>query len=133
MLETKLVYGRNNDTLSAESTNEYGIPDTALQIIDQFETSLVPYQPETATPLELVLDFPISAKHLQKSLAHALNSGTAYLINDNNVYIWYSPIRGIRPVEISAVPGWYKLKRFFIYDHAWVKYILDRFDKLPNS
>jgi len=133
MSENKLIYGKNDNSLSVESTNEYGIPDTALQIIKRFETSLEPYKPETATPLEILVDFPIPAKHLQKSLAYALNSGTAYLISDNNIYIWYTPITGIRPVIIQAVSGWYKLKRFFIYDRGWVKYILDKFDKLPNS
>lgn len=133
MLENMLVYSKNNDSLSSKSTNEYGIPDTALQIIEEFETALVPYEPETATPLELVVDFSIPVKYLQKSLAYALSSGTAYLMQDGNIYIWYNPITGIRPTTNSAIFGWYKLKRFFIYDHGWVKYILDKFDKLPNS
>ena len=133
MLENKLEYRKDGSSLSAECTNEYGIPDTALQVINQFETSLTPYQSETAGPGELVVDFPIKANHLEKVLAYALCSGTAYLVNNGNIYIWYRPIMRYRPTRDSAVSGWYKLKRFFIYDHGWVKYILDEFDKLPNS
>lgn len=134
MLENQLAHqDKDNSRLSTACTNEYDIPDTALQVIKLFETSIVPYQSETVGPGELVVDFPIPKKNLEKVLAYALSNGTAYLIKNGNIYIWYSPIKGIRPAIIPVVSGWYRLKRFFIYDHGWVKYILDEFDKLSNS
>ena len=64
---------------------------------------------------------------MEKTLLYALTSGTAYTIENGNIYIWYKPFKGFEGA------GFYKLKRFvFLDDGSTVKYFLDENEKLSN-
>lgn len=101
------------------------IPDEAISTIKKFDnpknqTLYVGYN-------ELEVCVSVWSRYIKKTLLYALNSGTAYTIENGSIYIWYKPFKGFDGA------GFYKLKRFvFLNDGSTVKYFLDGEEKLSN-
>ena len=96
------------------------IPDEAIIAINKFDSFNSKNQTPYAGYNELEVCVPIWSRHMKKTLLYALTSGTAYTIENGNIYIWYKPFRGFDGA------GFYKLKRFvFLNDGSSVKYFLD--------
>lgn len=103
------------------------IPDEVIKVIQKFDISNPKVQSMDTGYNELVVDVPVRSDHIEWTLLYALNSGTAYKIKNENIYIWYKPSKGLENA------GYYKLKRFkFIKFLGTIKYFLDGSDKLPN-
>lgn len=103
------------------------IPDEAIIVIKKFDSFNHKNQTHHATYNELEVCVPIWSRHMEKTLLYALTSGTAYTIENGNIYIWYKPLKGLDG------SGFYKLKRFvFLNDGSTVKYFLDGNEKLSN-
>jgi len=99
------------------------IPEKAISVIQKFSN------PQVQTPEynELEVCVPIWNYQMEKTLEYALTSGTAYIIENEEIYIWYKPFKGLEGA------GFYKLKRFaFSKDGSMVEYFLDGNKKLPN-
>lgn len=110
-----------------ESVTLETIPNEAIIAINKFDS----FNPKNQTPYagynELEVDVPIWRLHMKMTLLSALTSGTAYTIENENIYIWYKPFKGFDG------SGFYKLKRFvFLTDGNIVKYFLDGNEKLSN-
>lgn len=102
------------------------IPAEAMAIIQRFEESNDMEQVAGYNELEVVLS--VRSRYAEETLLYALTSGTAYLIENGNIYIWYKPFQKMRG------SGFFKLKRYmFFYGGNLVKYILDGNDMLPNK
>lgn len=103
------------------------IPDEAIILIKKFDAFNPKIQTSYAGYNELEVRVPIWSRHMEKTLLYALTSGTAYTIEHGNIYIWYTPFKGLDGA------GFYKLKRFvFLNDESTVKYFLDGNEKILN-
>lgn len=103
------------------------IPDEAIIVIKKFDSFNPKRQTHHAGYNELEVCVPIWSRNMEKTLLYALTSGTAYTIENGNIYIWYKPFKGFEGA------GFYKLKRFvFLDDGSTVKYFLDENEKLSN-
>ncbi len=103
------------------------IPDEAIDAINKFDSLNSRNQTSHTGYNELEVCVPIWSRHMKKTLLYALNSGTAYTIENENIYIWYKPFKGLEG------SGFYKLKRFvFLNGGNVVKYFLYGNEKLSN-
>lgn len=103
------------------------IPDEAVIVINKFDLLNPKNQTTHARNNELEVCVPVWSPHMEKTLLYALTSGTAYTVKNEQIYIWYKPIKGLEGA------GFYKLKRFaFLNDGRTVKYFLDGNEKLSN-
>lgn len=117
-----MQYLSKNERVSLDT-----IPDEAIITINKFDSFNPKNQTTHAGYNELEVCVPIWGRHMEKTLLYALNSGTAYTIENENIYIWYKPFKGLEKA------GFYKLKRFvFLNDISTVKYFLDGNEKLSN-
>ena len=103
------------------------IPGEAIIVINKFDSFNPKKQKLNAGYNELEVCVSIWSCHMEKTLLYALTSGTAYTIENGNIYIWYKPFKGLEG------SGFYKLKRFvFLEGGSTVKYFLDGNEKLSN-
>lgn len=101
------------------------IPEEAMAVIEQYEEANMVEQTNGYNELEVTLS--LRSRYAEESLLYALTSGTAYVIKNGSIYIWY------KPFQKMAGSGFFKLKRYvFFYDGNMVKYILDGNEKLSN-
>lgn len=119
---------RDNQYLSKKEESALDtIPEEAIIAIKKFDSFNPKSQTSRAGYNELEVCVPIYSDHMEKTLLYALTSGTAYKIENGNIYIWYKPFKGFKG------SGFYKLKRFvFLNDGRAVKYFLDGNEKLPD-
>lgn len=103
------------------------ISDEAIIAIKKFDSFNPKNQTLHAGYNELEVCVPVWSRYMKKTLLYALNSGTAYTIENGSIYIWYKPFKGFDGA------GFYKLKWFvFLNDGSTVKYFLDEKEKLSN-
>lgn len=103
------------------------IPEEALVAIKKFDSLNYKLQTQSIGQNELEVCNYIWSPNMKKTLLYALESGTAYTIYNENIYIWYKPFKGFEG------SGFYRLKRFvFLEGGRTVKYFLDGSDKIPN-
>lgn len=103
------------------------IPEEAIMVIKKFDAFNSKNQTPHVGYNELEVCVSIWSNNMGNTLLYLLNSGTAYTIENGNIYIWYKPLKGLEGA------GFYKLKRFVFFDYgSIVKYFLDRNEKLSN-
>lgn len=104
----------------------YGMPVEALELIQKFDEANDPNPKPEFNELTVFLN--INSNNIKETLLYALTSGTAYVIEKGEIYIWYKPFQRMEG------SGFFKLKRFmFLYGGRSVKYILDGNTMLPNK
>lgn len=136
---TDQVFSKKRDMqyLSEQEKAELGmIPDEAIIAIKKFDSFNHRRQTPQARYNELEVCVPLF--HLKMSgpvfyydkgeptLLYALINGTAYTVENGNIYIWYKPLKGFKG------SGFYRLKRFLFIDagQLLVKYFLSANEKL---
>lgn len=102
------------------------LPEEAMAVIERYESANEAEQANGYNELEVTLS--VRSRCAEESLLYALTSGTAYVIQNGSIYIWYKPFQ---KMEGS---GFFKLKRYVLfYGGNMVKYILDGNEKLSDS
>lgn len=128
---------RDMQYLSEQEKAELGmIPDEAIIAIKKFDFFNSRRQTSQAGDDELEVCVPLfhtktSGPVLyydkgEPTLLYALINGTAYTVENGNIYIWYKPWKGFEG------SGFYRLKRFIFIDagELLVKYFLSGNEKL---
>ena len=102
--------------------------DDEIIIINKFDATNNKHQTPDPSYNELMVNIGIWSEKMEKTLLYALTSGTAYKIVNGDIYIWYSPRKGMKG------SGFFKLTRFvFIDDIRVVRYFLNKNEPLLDS